>query len=154
MLDRGCDVRSSRITGYWKDTGDVADMLEVNRSVLDTFAGRVEGTVDDASELIGRVVVAAGARITRSRIVGPVAIGAGATITGSYIGPYTSVAAGCEISDSEIEYSIVLDNARIRGAGRIEASLIGREASVTPAPAVPNAHRLVLGDHSKVQIHV
>ena len=34
----------------------------------------------------------------------------------------------------------------------IECSLIGREAEVTPAPRVPKAHRLVLGDHSKVQI--
>jgi glucose-1-phosphate thymidylyltransferase len=35
---------------------------------------------------------------------------------------------------------------------RIEASLIGHYAEVTPAPRVPRAHRLVLGDHSKVQI--
>jgi glucose-1-phosphate thymidylyltransferase len=35
---------------------------------------------------------------------------------------------------------------------RIEASLIGHHAEVTPAPRVPKVHRLVLGDHSKVQI--
>jgi acetyl-CoA carboxylase carboxyltransferase component len=38
------------------------------------------------------------------------------------------------------------------GMRRIEASLIGHDAEVTPAPRVPRAHRLVLGDHSKVQI--
>ena len=36
-------------------------------------------------------------------------------------------------------------------SGKIDP-LIGREAEVTPAPRVPKAHRLVLGDHSKVQI--
>jgi len=46
----------------------------------------------------------------------------------------------------------VLSSASIQGVGRIEASLIGHHAQVTPAPRVPRAHRLVLGDHSKVQI--
>ena len=63
-----------------------------------------------------------------------------------------SVAEDCTIDDSEIEYSIVLPRASIRGVRRIEASIIGREVEVTPAPRVPKAHRLVLGDHSKVQI--
>jgi glucose-1-phosphate thymidylyltransferase len=36
--------------------------------------------------------------------------------------------------------------------GRIEAFLIGHDAEVTPASGVPRAHRLVLGDHCKVQI--
>jgi glucose-1-phosphate thymidylyltransferase len=43
-------------------------------------------------------------------------------------------------------------NASIRGVRRIEASLIGHDVEVTPAPRVPRAHCLVLGDHSKVQI--
>ena len=33
-------VRSTLITGYWKDTGNVADMLEVNRMVLETVEPR------------------------------------------------------------------------------------------------------------------
>ncbi len=56
------------------------------------------------------------------------------------------------ITDSEIEYSIVLRGASISGVQRIEASIIGRDVEVTPAPRVPKAHRLILGDHSKVQI--
>jgi len=84
--------------------------------------------------------------------VGPVIVGAGSTVTGSYIGPFTSVAQDCVISDSEIEYSIVLRGASIQGVRRIEASLIGHDVEVTPAPRVPKAHRLILGDHSKVQI--
>jgi glucose-1-phosphate thymidylyltransferase len=152
LLDNGRTVNSSTITGYWKDTGNVTDMLEVNRLVLEGQEPRLDGTVDDASEIIGRVVVEAGATVTGSRIVGPVIIGAGAAISGSYIGPFTAIDDGCAVDDSEIEYSIVLSNASIRGVRRIEASLIGHYAEVTPAPRVPRAHRLVLGDHSKVQI--
>ena len=152
LIDNGRKVLSTTITGYWKDTGNVADMLEVNRLVLESIDSRVEGTVDTASELIGRVVVEAGAEVTASRIVGPVIVGTGSRISGSYVGPFTSVARDCTIADSEIEYSIVLAGASIRGVRRIEASLIGRDVEVTPSPRVPKAHRLVLGDDSKVQI--
>ncbi|HET9079245.1 MAG TPA: glucose-1-phosphate thymidylyltransferase [Trebonia sp.] len=152
LLDNGHTVHSTTITGYWKDTGNVTDMLEVNRLVLESLEPRLDGTVDDASEIIGRVVVEAGASVTGSRIVGPAIIGAGSIITGSYIGPFTAIDAGCSVTDSEIEYSIVLSDASIRGVGRVEASLIGHHAEVTPAPRVPRAHRLVLSDHSKVQI--
>jgi glucose-1-phosphate thymidylyltransferase len=152
LIDNGRKVRSTTITGYWKDTGNVADMLEVNRMVLEGVNPAQHGLVDAASELIGRVVIESGAEVTTSRIVGPVIIGTGSRVSGSYVGPFTSVAGGCTIADSEIEYSIVLRGASIRGVRRIEGSFIGHEVEVTPASKVPKAHRLILGDHSKVQI--
>ena len=152
LLDNGRTVNSTTITGYWKDTGNVPDMLEVNRLVLESMEQRLDGTVSDDSEIIGRVIVEEGATVAGSRIVGPAIIGAGSTVTGSYIGPFTAIDEGCSIEDSEIEYSILLSRASIRGVRRIEASLIGHDTEVTPAPRVPRAHRLVLGDHSKVQI--
>ena len=152
LLDNGRTVNSTTITGYWKDTGNVTDMLEVNRLVLEGLEPRLDGTVSGDSEIIGRVVVEDGATVSGSRIVGPAIIGAGSTVTGSYIGPFTAIDERCSVDNSEIEYSIVLSRASIRGVRRIEASLIGHDAEVTPAPRVPRAHRLVLGDHSKVQI--
>ncbi|WP_327108442.1 glucose-1-phosphate thymidylyltransferase [Nonomuraea glycinis] len=152
LLEAGLRVESSVITGYWKDTGNVTDMLEVNRMVLERLDTGTFGQVDDASALIGRVLVEPGAVVERSRVVGPAIIGAGAVIRDSYIGPYTSIGADCAITGSEIEYSIVLPRASIAGVGRIESSLIGHDVEVTPAPHTPKAHRLVLGDHSKVQI--
>ncbi|KUN79440.1 glucose-1-phosphate thymidylyltransferase [Streptomyces bungoensis] len=152
LIDDRADVRSTVIRGYWKDTGNVGDMLEVNRTVLEGVQRRLDGDVDEASETVGRVVIEEGARIVGSRIVGPAVIGAGTVVTGSYVGPYTSIAENCRITDSELEFSIVLRDSSIAGVGRIESSLIGRHVEVTPAPGVPSAHRLVLGDHSKVQI--
>ncbi|MEU9794624.1 glucose-1-phosphate thymidylyltransferase [Streptomyces sparsogenes] len=152
LIDEGRDVRSTLITGYWKDTGNVSDMLEVNRLVLETVEPRCNGLVDERSELIGRVQVDEGAVIRNSRVVGPAVIGAGTVVADSYVGPFTSIAEGCLVEDSEVEFSIVLRNASISGVRRIEASLIGRHVQVTPAPPVPHAHRLVLGDHSKAQI--
>jgi glucose-1-phosphate thymidylyltransferase len=152
LIDHGRKVRSTKITGYWKDTGNVPDMLEVNRMVLESLEAHVGGEVDEQTELIGRVRIEPGATVTGSRIVGPVVVGAGTRISDSYVGPFTSVADDCVLADSEIEYSIVLRGASIKGVRRIEASLIGHDVEVTPSPRVPRAHRLVLGDHSKVQI--
>lgn len=80
LIDAGYRVKSTVISGYWKDTGNVVGMLEVNRMVLEGLAGRQEGTVDADTELIGH------------------------------------------------------------------------EVGVTPAPVVRRAHRLLLADHSNVQI--
>ena len=150
LVDSGRDVRSHLVTGYWKDTGRVEDMLECNRTVLETVTRDVRGEVDDASVVVGNVVLAPGARLEGSTVRGPVVIGAGALVRNSYVGPYSSISDGCELVDCEVEHSIVLDRSRIRGVGRIEESLIGRDVVVEPAPPRPVAHRLVLGDHSQV----
>ena len=151
LLEEGLRVESSVISGYWKDTGNVPDMLEVNRLVLESLDPETLGRVD-ASELIGRVRIEAGAVVERSRLVGPVIVGSGAVVRDSYVGPYTSIGAGCAVTRSEVEYSILMPRASLDGVGRIEQSLIGHDAEVTRAPDTPRAHRLVLGDHSKVQI--
>ncbi len=152
LIDQRLTVRSTVITGYWKDTGNVNDMLEVNRTLLERLETRIDGYVDEASEIIGRVRIEAGTVVRNSRIVGPAVIGAGSVITDSYIGPSTSVAENCRITASEIEFSIVLRDASFDRIRRIEASLIGRSVQVTLAPRLPAAHRFVIGDHGRVQI--
>ncbi|WBO69728.1 glucose-1-phosphate thymidylyltransferase [Streptomyces camelliae] len=152
LIDRDFTVRSTLMEGYWKDTGTVEDLLEVNRIVLERLRSRTDGRVDEASELVGRVSVGRNTEIRNSRIIGPVVIGDGARIHGSTIGPFTSVADDCAIIDSGIEYSIVLEDSRIEGVRGVEASLIGRSVRVTGAPRTPRTHRLVLGDHSTARI--
>ncbi|WP_424217392.1 glucose-1-phosphate thymidylyltransferase (plasmid) [Streptomyces sp. BI20] len=151
LIDSGARVEAGTVTGYWKDTGDVADMLEVNRLVLDGVEARCEGEVH-GSELVGRVVVEAGARVTDSRIVGPAVIAAGARVHGSYVGPFTSLDRDCVLVDSEVEYSILLRGAAITGVRRISRSLIGRHVRVRSTPGALRSHRLVLGDHSTVEV--
>jgi glucose-1-phosphate thymidylyltransferase len=152
LLDQGRDVRSTLISGYWKDTGNVADMLEVNRLLLESLQTRIEGYVDDASEIIGRVQIDPGAEVRGSRIVGPAIIGPGTVVIDSYVGPSTSIAENCRIENSEIEFSIILRDSSFERVSRVEASLIGRNVQVTLAPRIPATHRLVIGDHGKVQI--
>jgi glucose-1-phosphate thymidylyltransferase len=154
LIDSGAGVRSHLVTGYWKDTGRVDDMLDTNRQVLESTQGsrHPSATVDDASELIGQVVLEQDVVITRSVIRGPVVIGRGSRLVDSRIGPCTSIYYDCEIEDTEIEDSILLERCRVRSAGRIERSLLGRDVEIHTQPGTLSAHRLVLGDHSRVSI--
>uniref|UniRef100_A0A832I214 Glucose-1-phosphate thymidylyltransferase n=1 Tax=Eiseniibacteriota bacterium TaxID=2212470 RepID=A0A832I214_UNCEI len=153
LITTGRRVRSHVIHGWWKDTGKVEDMLEGNRVVLGGLEPRIEGSVDAATVIEGRVAIAAGAVVERSRLRGPLVIGAGARVVDAYVGPFTSIAAGVEIVHSEIEHSIVLERSRILNVPqRIESSLIGKDAVVCASATRPRTHRLVLGDASRVEL--
>ena len=83
---------------------------------------------------------------------GPAIIGAARRIADSYVGPYTSIAARCEMLESEIEHSVILDDSRIVAVPRVEDSLIGKQVVVTRSARRPRANRLMLGDHSRVEL--
>jgi glucose-1-phosphate thymidylyltransferase len=89
LIDHGHHVHSHLITGYWKDTGRVQDMLECNRIVLESIDTRIRGTVDARTQITGRVVIEPGSVVERSVLRGPVVIGADTKIIGSYLGPFT-----------------------------------------------------------------
>ncbi|MPZ94220.1 MAG: glucose-1-phosphate thymidylyltransferase [Propionibacteriales bacterium] len=152
LIGQGLTVTSHRVSGYWKDTGRLQDMLECNRQVLEGIETRIDGDVDESSELVGRVVVQRGARIVGSTVRGPAIIGENTVVTGSYIGPFTSVYHGCTITDTELEHSIVLEDCTLDGVGRIEDSLLGKSVTVKVDRRAPRAHRLMLGDHSVVTL--
>jgi glucose-1-phosphate thymidylyltransferase len=152
LVDSGYDVQPHLVTGYWKDTGRLDDMLETNRHLLESLEPAVRGSVDEHSTIVGRVVIEEGASLVRSTVRGPAIIGRDTTLVDTYVGPFTSIYHSCTIEGTEIEYSIVLERATIRDIGRIEDSLIGRDAEVIPSSALPKAHRLMLGDHSRVSV--
>ncbi|GGZ81839.1 glucose-1-phosphate thymidylyltransferase [Streptomyces echinoruber] len=152
LVARGEEVRASEYDGYWRDTGRVEDVLECNRELLDTLAPRVAGEVDAASELVGQVVVETGARVVRSRIHGPAVVGAGTVVEDSWIGPHTAIGRDCVLSDARLDYSIALDGATVRHVHGIHGSLIGRAAVVRCDVTGPGRHRLVVGDHTTVEV--
>jgi glucose-1-phosphate thymidylyltransferase len=150
LVDAGHVVRPHVIEGWWKDTGKLEDMLEANRILLDTLLPRTDGSVEE-SEVLGRVVVEAGARIIRSTVRGPAIIGKGALIENAYIGPFTSIGDGVIVRGSEVEHSILLEGARVSDiGGRIESSLVGRNVSIYRTTAKPRSFNFMLGDRSEV----
>jgi len=153
LIDHGHRVNHEVLDGWWIDTGKKDPLLECNRLVLETLRLRVEGSVDAASSIEGRVIIEAGAEIVNSRVLGPAIIGSGTRIENSYVGPFSSVASDCVIVDSELEHSVVLSRSRIIDVPRLTDSLIGREVELTRSTRRPRALRLMLGDHSTVELH-
>ena len=153
LIDRGLEVRSHVVDGWWKDTGRLQDMLEANRLILDTLATRIEGTVDGDSRIEGKVVVEPGAVIERSVVRGPVIIGSDARIQNAYVGPFTAIMRDVQIIGAEIEHSIVMEGSRITDLPeRVTDSLIGRNATIVRRSDKPAALRFMLGDRSEVGI--
>ena len=149
LLDHGHRVAHEILSGWWIDTGKKDPLLDCNRRVLDTIDARIDGMLDDESRVEGRVVVEAGARLSRTVVRGPAIIGRDAVLVDTYVGPYTSIGDGCELRDAEIEYSVVLERSRIIGVHNIHDSLLGREVEVVRSGERPKATRLMLGDHSR-----
>ena len=152
LVDHGYRVRAETISGWWKDTGKLEDLLEANRIMLDAHTGEVRGRVDEASHLVGEVLVEEGAEVVESVIRGPSAIGPDVRVTRSALGPYVSIARGSQIEDSEIEDSIVMEGCRIADVRRISSSLVGERVTVRKGEDRPAAYRLMLGDSSDVRI--
>jgi len=152
LVDGGLRVDPHIVHGWWKDTGQVQDMLEANHLILDDLEERIDGELI-ASRVDGRVVVEAGARLERATVRGPGIIGAGAVLRDAYIGPYTAVGPGVRIEQAEVEYSIVLEGSSIEHLeGRIEASLVGKNVAIRRSPAMPRAYRFVAGDNAVIEI--
>ncbi len=153
LLDKGYRITYSEITGWWKDTGKPEDLLEANRLVLSTLPDDVQGNIDPNSQLAGNVVVGEGSTITSSHIRGPVIIGKYTSIENSYIGPYTSIHDNTLVKNSEIEFSIVMENCRIENVGiRIESSILGSNVEIIKAKGIPKTHRFILGTQSLVEL--
>ena len=152
LIDHDHRVRHEVLDGWWKDTGKLQPLLEGNRLVLEAIEPSVHGTVDADSLLDGRVVIEAGAVIINSTVRGPAIIGERTRVVNSYIGPFTSIYFDCEIINTEIEHSVVLEESVIRDVTRIADSLIGKKVEVRRSETRPHATRLMVGDHSVVDI--
>jgi len=152
LIDGGKRVESHTVAGWWKDTGQLDDMLEANRLVLEDIERRVDGELVD-SKVEGRVVVEAGARLERSVVRGPAIIGADARIRDAYIGPYTSIDAGVVVERSEVEHSILLAGSSVSDLGsRMEASPLGRNVTLSRGDGLPKTLRMIVGDNAEIKI--
>ena len=154
LLDRDARVEPHLVSGWWKDTGRLEDMLEANRIALDQLTARNDGRVLGKSTLIGKVVIESGAEIIDSVVRGPAIIGERTRLENAYVGPFTSVYHGVHIRNSEVEHSIVLENSRILDVRtRIADSLIGKDVVIRRDDAMPKALRFMVGDHSEIGLN-
>ncbi len=153
LVEHGYEVIPHLVSGWWKDTGKIEDILEANRLILETIVGHIEGAVDELSRINGQVVIEAGAVVRNSIIREPAIIGEGTEIVDAYVGPFTSIQKRCKIIKTEVEHSIILEGSEIIDIGsRIDESLIGRDVKIYRTPPKPSAYRFMVGDKSEIGI--
>jgi glucose-1-phosphate thymidylyltransferase len=153
LIESGRRVEPHIVRGWWKDTGKLEDMLEANRLVLEDIEQRIDGELDEASRVEGRVIIEEGATLERTVVRGPTVIGSGTRITDSYIGPYTAIDRDVLITGSEVEHSIVLSGSSIRDLhARMEASLLGKNVSLSRSEGMPKTLRFLVGDNADISI--
>jgi glucose-1-phosphate thymidylyltransferase len=151
LLDDGSKVLSHQIEGWWLDTGKKDDLLTANTVVLDEWIQRkIDGDIDEQSQVTGRVQLGKGSRVVRSKIRGPVVIGENVQILDSFIGPFTSIGDGCQIAASVLEHCLFLEHATVKRVDRLEDSLIGKNSAVIKEVNTHQAYRLMIGDDSEV----
>jgi glucose-1-phosphate thymidylyltransferase len=154
LLSRGRKVLGDVIQEWWLDTGKKDDLLQANAVVLDEWIKRkVEGEVDEASSVSGRVVVPRSSKVINSRIRGPAVLGEHVVIENSFVGPFSSIGDHTRISNSAVEHSVILERCEIADIERLEDSLLGKCSKVIRTNR--NSHnvlRLMVGDDSVVEM--
>lgn len=154
VLDSGGRVDHHILTGWWIDAGNPDDMIEANRLVLQGLSeANIEGYVDEKSDVRGNVIIGKGSRIEGGTIRGPVIIGENCVIRDAFVGSFTSIGNRTEIVNSEVEYSVIMQDCEIRNIQqRIDNSILGRNVRIVHSERRPHSHKLILSDNSAGEI--
>ena len=141
MVDEGGLVRPAELNGWWIDTGTVDDVLAGHERIL-----------GDERRGGPPVDVHPTASVSDCELVGPVVVEAGATLTGSTIGPFTHVGAGASVSGSEVTHSILMAGSKV-GNARLHRSILGPDSRFLGREE-QGWHQAVLGSDAVVESQV
>ena len=151
MMESGYRIKARTVTGWWKDTGRVEDILESNRLLL---ADSISGASGNGTPTIGRDV-----RIDGSvKLIPPLVIGDRCSISGgSVIGPFVSVGDDCRIRGANVEDSVLDIGVRIDCRRTIRSSLLGKGVIIVETGRSDGGLErpvltLVLGENSYVEL--
>lgn len=148
-------VLGERVSGWWKDTGKPADLIDANRLLLEGLRncrpfspGQVEN-----SRIIGQVQLGLGSVVRNSTLMGPIMIGENVVLENVYIGPFTSIGSHSTLRNAEVEYSVIDEGVEIYDVAiRLQECLIGTKTRVRGTQGVPKVHRLILSDASQLDL--
>jgi glucose-1-phosphate thymidylyltransferase len=151
MVNLNFKVKAEKLNNWWLDTGKKDDILVANAKILDKYIKHEIHGIVQGSKIEGRVTIQKNAKVTNCTIKGPCVIGDNCAIENSFIGPHTSIGCGTHIQNSSIEKCVILENAQIIGADKLEESLIGNNTKVT-RNRKNGCLKLHVGDYSEVEI--
>ncbi len=155
FLKHGKKVGYKEITGWWKDTGKVDDLLIANQLLLDKTEKKYfvySPEVAKDATISGNVHIGNGSQIgTNVVITGPVMIGENVVLENCTVGPHVTIGSGSEIRGPRIDDSIILDHASIHTDTHITHSIIGKHAKLIKKNT-PGGRSMIVGDKTMVEL--
>ncbi|HAO52396.1 TPA: glucose-1-phosphate thymidylyltransferase [Candidatus Magasanikbacteria bacterium] len=155
FLKNNKNVGYKEITGWWKDTGKIEDMLIANRLLLEEMPESDfpnHGTLESGVKISGKVHIGLGSRVDSKVVLnGPVIIGENCVLENCEIGPNTTIGTGCEIRQAVIKDSIVLDNTFVDAPLVIKESLIGKNVKIIKKTTTDGGS-MIVGDKTIIEI--
>ncbi len=156
IIRSGGRIEYQIVEGWWKDTGKPFDLLEGNALLLDQIEEKNEASkVDDGVIITGKVSIGKDAQLLGQTVIrGPVAIGDGAIIRDSIIAEHSAIGNKTEVTSSEIQHSIIMDEADIRCGKKISNSIIGHNATISDVRESddPDAHHMIIGENAQLEL--
>lgn len=123
MKNQGTRFRKA-IIEEWLDCGNMENMLETNRRVLE-LKENLEQLIDPSVDL------------QNSKIIPPCYIGPNTQIRNSVIGPFVSIGSNCSIENAVIENSVIQNEAIVRHVSMTQ-SMMGNQSEYTGVPKALN----------------
>lgn len=125
----------------WMEAGRPWDLLDLQAHLMKGLKTRVDGDVGERVDVVGPVVVEAGAKVLNGcRIEGPVWIGAGAKVgPNAYLRPATFLGAKTHVGGSvEVKNSILGDGSNVPHLSYVGDSVIGSGCNLGAGTQVAN----------------
>ena len=155
LLKTGKKVGAKEITGWWKDTGKIEDLLIANRLLLekmDTADFPNHGIVEEGARIHGNVHIGLGSRIAGDvTLNGPLIIGENCIMKQCTVGPCVAIASGCEVIGAHVEDSIILDNTEINADLFIRNSILGKNVKIIKKSST-EGRSIIVGDKSVIEL--
>jgi len=150
LLEEKNRISYDVITNYWKDTGTVEDIIDANNILISEMKSYFYGEKVGDVKLDGKVIVGKNSQLlNNTSLSGPVLIGNDCNIgTNVKIGPNVSIGDNCILENCEIENSIIMDNCKISGIGKISNSIISYNSKITKE----NNSSLIICEDSKIEL--
>ncbi len=157
LVQRQRPVTVQRVSGWWKDTGLPADLLEANERVLASLrSDRLvnQGEVRPGAVLRGPVGIGPGSVVdSGAEIEGPAVLGENVRVgAGTRIGPGTAIGSGSVLEGCAVRRSILLERVHVEGPVRLRDSILGRDVSVRCARATERDTELIVGDSARIAL--
>ena len=151
QIEMGGIATYETITGWWKDTGKLDDMLEANRLIMGSAPYTQQQIAAQQSVCSGKIWLGENVSIQNCKIVGPVSIGDNVRLIDSYIGPFTAIGNDTIVNHCELDNSIVLEHTLLEHLEkRISGSLIGKNTIIKAQQAKPHSSGFLIGDNCEI----